>query len=468
MTRLLLVVVVAAVLACAGMATGETTWFVADDGGKIRSSEVTADGTGSVVPEEEWNVTFGGTGWDVVYSGRQISDGGYILTGGTCSYGAGDDDAWLVKTDSDGNEIWNKTFGGTKGDGAHSVQQTSDGGYIIAGYTTSYSVGSADFWLVKIDCNRNEQWNKTFGGTDWDWACTVQHTSDGGYILEGYTESYGAGSWDFWLVKTDSNGNEMWNKTFGGTGEDRKSCARQTTDDGYIIAGYTESYGAGQGDFWLVKTDSNGNEQWNKTFGGIGWDVANSVQQTSDGGYIIAGWTNSYGAGHCDIWLVKTDSNGNEMWNKTFGGTNGDEADSVQQTSDGGYIIAGYLWPHGAVVKTDSDGNEMWNKTFGNYANRDHILSVQQTADGDYILAGCRGLLIASFYDARLIKLGVDTLRGDLNGDDALTSADAAIALEIAVGSRPFDDAADVSRDGKVTSLDALMILQAAAGAIVL
>jgi hypothetical protein len=465
MTCLLLVAAaLVAVLAVAG-----AEWDVADDGWKVLSDGMTVDVTGGAVPEEKWNVTFGGTDWDVAYSVQQTLDGGYILAGGTCSYSAGEDDAWLVKTDSDGNEIWNKTFGGTMcdgvGDGAHSVQQTLDGGYIFAGYTMSYGTGSADFWLVKTDSDGNEIWNKTFGGTDWDWASTVQQTSDGGYVLEGYTESYGAGSWDFWLVKTDSNGNEQWNKTFGGTGEDRKSCAQQTTDDGYIIAGYTESYGVGQGDFWLVKTDSNGNEQWNKTFGGTGWDVANSVQQTSDGGYILAGWTCSYGAGHDDAWLVKTDSNGNEMWNKTFGGSQGDGAHSVQQTSDSGYIIAGYLRSHGAVVKTDSDGKEMWNKTFGNYANRDHILSVQQTADGDYILAGCRGLNIASFYDARLIKLGVDTPRGDLNHDNQITPADAAIALRIAA-TGAHDDAADVSRDGRVTSLDALMIMQAAGGRI--
>ena len=150
-----------------------------------------------------------------------------------------------------------------------------------------------------------EEWNKTFGGTDDDWAWSVQQTSDGGYIIAGTTESYGAGYGDFWLVKTDSEGNEEWNKTFGGTYSDGARSVQQTSDGGYILAGDTFSYGAGYSDFWLVKTDSEGNKEWSKTFGGNAWDGARSVQQTSDGGYIIAGYTGSYGAGGDDFWLVK-------------------------------------------------------------------------------------------------------------------------------------------------------------------
>ena len=310
-------------------------------------------------------------------------------------------------------------------------------------------------------------WNKTFGGTKGDYAYSVQQTLDGGYIIGGYTESYGTGSGDVWLVKTDSHGNEMWNQTFGGADQNRRSCVQQTTDGGYIIAGYTESYGAGQGDAWLVKTGSNGNEMWNKTFGGTKVDGGRSVQQTTDGGYTIAGYF-AGDVGHWDFWLVKTDSNGNKRWDRIFGGAGYDVAQSVQQTTDGGYIIAGcidgYPEPRGAVVKIDSSGNEMWNGTFGSECTK----SVQQTKDGGYIIAGYRSSrIIASYYDVWLIKLGADTTRGDLNSDGILTSADAAIALRLTTGSRLCDPAtfaaADVSGDGRVTSLDALMILQAAA-----
>ena len=238
-------------------------------------------------------------------------------------------------------EAWNKTFGGTDLDGASSVQQTSDGGYILAGYTYSYGAGSSDFWLVKTYSDGSKQWDKTFGGTDYDCIFSVQQTSDGGYILAGVTESYGAGNGDLWLVKTDSEGNKQWNRTFGGTDHDWAESVQQTSDGGYILAGVTESYGDGRTDFWLVKTDSKGNKEWDMTFGGTDYDSASSVQQTFDGGYILVGETMSYDAGRTDFWLVKTDSKGNKEWNRTFGGVNKDGGHSVQQTSDGGYILAG-------------------------------------------------------------------------------------------------------------------------------
>jgi len=202
---------------------------------------------------------------------------------------------------------WNRTYGGTDDDQAFSVRQTSDGGYIIAGLTYSFGAGSCDAWLVKTDTSGNMVWNKAYGGTSWDDAKSVVQTSDGGYIIAGYTYSFGAGGGDFWLVKTDSNGEMVWNKTYGGTDDDYAYSVQQTIDAGYIIAGLTESFGAGWEDFWLVKTDSNGEMVWNKTYGGTGNDWAFSVQQTSDGGYVIAGLTGSVVAVtyQQDFWLIK-------------------------------------------------------------------------------------------------------------------------------------------------------------------
>ena len=357
------------------------------------------------VPEEEWNKTFGGTDNDVAYSVQQTSDGGYILAGGTESYGAGSEDFWLVKTDSNGKEQWSKTFGGTDDDCAYSAQQTADGGYILVGSTESYGAGGADFWLVKTDSNGKEQWGKTFGGTDDDCAYSVQQIADGGYILAGRTESYRAGFYDSWMVKTDSDGNKVWDKTF----DDEAYSVQQTVDGGYILAGNTKLHGAGY-DFWLVKTDSDGNKEWDKTFGGTFCEWALSVQQTADGGYILAGDTESYGAGEYDFWLVKTDSVGNEEWNRSFGGTDYDWARSVQQTADGGYILAGSTYSYGAgdcdfwLVKTDSVGNEEWNKTFGG-TGWDWASSVQQTADGGYILVGYTYSYGAGSADGWLIKV---------------------------------------------------------------
>jgi hypothetical protein len=204
-----------------------------------------------------------------------------------------------------------KTYGGTGYEGAYSVQRTSDGGYIVAGYTESFGAGSADIFLIKTDANWNISWAKTYGGTYWDVARSVQQTSDGGYIVAGWTRSFGAGYYDIFLIKTDANGNIIWAKAYGGTNNDTAYSVQQTSDGGYIVAGRTGSFGAGGLDIFLIKTDANGNIQWAKTYGGTDWDEAFSVQQTSDGGYIVAGTTWSFGAGWFDIFLIKTDANGN-------------------------------------------------------------------------------------------------------------------------------------------------------------
>ena len=360
-------------------------------------------------PEEEWNRTYGGTGVDAAYSVQQTSDGGYIIAGETRSYGAGKSDIWLVKTDSSGNEQWNRTFGGTGRDWANSVQQTADGGYIIAGG------GGEDIWLVKTDSSGNEQWNRTFGGTGFDNANSIQQTADGGYIIAG------VGGEDIWLVKTDSSGNEQWNRTFGGTAWDEAYSVQQTADGGYILAGCTDSHSVDFRDIWLVKTDSSGNEQWNRTFGKAAFDEAYLVHQTSDGGYTIAGISGA-GVGY---WLVKTDSNGNEQWNKTFGGT--DYSHAVQQTSDDGYIIAGEARLYDAdwhndfwLVKTDSNGNEQWNKTFEG-TGVGVAYSVQQTSDGGYIIAGTS--YGAGKPDFWLIKIE----RGPIESDGEITTPEGPI-----------------------------------------
>jgi hypothetical protein len=335
--------------------------------------------------------TFGGSESDYGRSVEQTTDGGYIITGFTESFGNGLIDVWLIKTDSQGNEEWNQTFGGSESDYGNSVQQTTDGGYIITG--TLESDGIVNVYLIKTDSDGNEEWNQTFGGNSNDLGRSVQQTSDGGYVITGGTSSFGNGDRDTWLIKTDSNGNEEWNQTFGGSGRDEGRSVEQTTDGGFIITGRTESFGNGGYDVWLIKTDSNGDEVWNQTFGGSEDDYGLSVEQTTDGGYIITGHTDSFGNGSSDVWLIKTDSNGNEEWNQTFGGSSGDYGYSVEQTTDGGFIITGGTGSFGNgyydvwLIKTDFQGNEEWNQIFGG-SESDYGYSVEQTTDGGYIITG--------------------------------------------------------------------------------
>ena len=311
-----------------------------------------------------WEQTFGGTNRDVGESVQQTSDGGYIITGWTNSFG-NSVDVYLVKTDGNGNELWSQTLGGTGGDYGYSVQQTSDGGYIITGYTIHLTNGFG-VSLIKTDGSGNELWTKIFGGTDVDKGFSVQQTIDGGYIINGVTKSFGNGYEDVYLIKTDGSGNEQWTKTFGGTGYDVGESVQQTQDGGYIITGWTESFGSGGiDDIYLIKTDGSGNELWSQTLGGTGYDMGYSVQQTSDGGYIITGSTSSFGNSY-DLYLIKTNGNGIEEWSQTFGGIDDNETGwSVQQTSDGGYIITGETLSFGNgngeediyLVKTDDQGN---------------------------------------------------------------------------------------------------------------
>jgi hypothetical protein len=354
-----------------------------------------------------WVKTFGGIDDDWGYSVQQTNDGGYIIAGETNSFDAGEYDVWLIKTDTNGDMVWDRTFGGTEYNDGYSVQQTIDGGYIITGTIYSFGASSIDVWLIKTDSDGYEEWNRSFGGTKGDMGFSVQQTNDGGYIITGTTGSFSAGDGDVWLIKTDSNGYEEWNRSFGGTNYEIGYCVRQTIDGGYIITGDTYSFGAG--DVWLIKTDVNGSKVWDKTFGGTNSDEGISVQQTNDGGYIITGYSNSFGAGAGDIWLIKTDGDGNKVWDKTFGGTEKDWGNSVQQTNDGGYIITGYSNSFGAgagdiwLIKTDGDGNKVWDKTFGG-TEKDWGNSVQQTIDGGYIITGETESFGTGGWDVWLIK----------------------------------------------------------------
>lgn len=340
-------------------------------------------------------VTWRRTIYDYASSVQQTADSGYIITGyenvWDSEFRVYDAQLLLTKLNKDGYWIWQKSIGGSNGDYGNHVQQTNDGGYIVAGHTASNSQGYADAWLVKTDAEGNETWSKTFGGAGWDYADFVLQDDDGGYVVAGRTASFGAGGSDAWLIKTDENGNEIWNKTYGGRDSDYAAVVRKTGDGGYIFAGSTRSFGAGRWDIWVVRTDAGGNEIWNETYGGEEWDIATCLQATTDGGYVVAGQTESAGAGDFDIILVKIDADGFQDWSRTFGGRDSDEAYAVHEVSDGGFIIGGNTeslqldsaepW----LIRTDADGQELWHLILEQYWN-ERLLEMQPALEGGYIM----------------------------------------------------------------------------------
>ncbi len=346
----------------------------------------------------ELNKTFGGTLDDEGHFIQQTSDGGYIFTGRTSSNGANNYDLFLTKTDPDGNIIWDKTFGGLKDDEGYSVEQTADGGYILIGKTKSSGSGMYDVLVIKVDQNGNMIWDKIFGGPLDDEGYSVRQTSDSGYILVGKTKSSGSGMYDVLVLKVDQNGNMVWDKAFGGPLDDMGDSVLQTSDGGYIIAGTTSSFGAGEADAWLIKTDQDGNKIWDNTFGGPKselnpWSSGWYVRENDNGEFLLVGSTNSIGSGGYDAWFIKTDPNGNPIIDKAFGGPLDDEGDSIIQTGASEYVLLGSTSSQGSggydawLIKIDRNGNKIWDQTFGGKVD-DKGYSIQQTSDDGYVFVG--------------------------------------------------------------------------------
>jgi predicted secreted protein len=297
-----------------------------------------------------WINGYGGNNDEEGNSVIQTSDGGFVVCGYTKSFGSGGNDVYMIKVDSSGNFLWNRFFGGTSDEEAYSMVQTDDGGFVLAGATSSFGAGSRDIWLIKTDANGNQQWTKTIGGLSSDGARSISKTNDGGFIITGWTYSYGPGSLgNLWLVKTDSSGNMQWNKFFGGSDVDRGLSVKQLNNGEYILTGYTASFGAGLDDMYFIKTDDVGNLISQNTFGGSGRDYGNCIIHSSDNGFVIAGYTLSFGAGGDDVFIVKTDSSGlNVQWTKVLGGAYSDVANYLIETSDGGYVTVGHTLSFGA------------------------------------------------------------------------------------------------------------------------
>lgn len=433
------------------------------------------------VPAIEWKVCLGGTGiegatFNFALPVLQTSDGGYIAAGNARTnngYVQGIHsislDMWVVKTDSQGNFQWQKCLGSQGGESAASIEQTTDGGYIVAGYTSVSGGdvvghhGSGDMWIVKLDSLGNLVWQQCIGGTGGEIAHSIKQTTDGGYIVAG-TADFNQGmvsghhapsqTTDMWVVKLDSLGVLVWQKCLGGSGADVAYSIAQTNDGGYIVAGTTETknngdvtgnhtyYDVGSAsykasvDYWVVKLDSSGFLEWQKCLGGTGEDVAFSIQPTAEGGYIVAGRTASTNGdvsiaiGSRDAWIVKLNGTGDIEWEKSYGGTNNEIANFIRQTTDGGYIVAATTLSNNGditeskgqsdywIFKLDSLGVLQWQKSLGG-STVDIAYGVDLTADGGYIVSGTtksqngdvEGLHFNDdATDFWLVKFGPDTL----------------------------------------------------------
>jgi hypothetical protein len=364
-------------------------------------------------PDTSWTKTFGGGNDDNGRWVQETDDGGYIITGITASSGAGQNDAWLIKTDASGNLSWSRTYGGSNQDYGFTVQQGAVGKYIIGGQTSSFGAGGTDAWLITTDSQGNIDRTNTYGTSMYELGYSAMQTMDGGYIICSQTLARGAGQIDVWLIKTDSLGDTVWTKTYGGSDYDWGRFAQQTRDSGYVILGQTQSFGAGNVDAYVIKTDAQGDTLWTKTYGGMAREYTYSMQQTTDDGYILVVTSTLFSAGGYDAWLIKTDTSGDTLWSKAYGGSEQEEGYSVRQTSDGGYIIAGYTASFGNggfdvfVVRTNNFGDTLWTKTMGG-AGDDIGYCIQETRDGGYIIVGITDSYGAGEDDLWLIKLEPD------------------------------------------------------------
>ena len=289
--------------------------------------------------------------------------------------------------------VWEKTYGGLRVDRGTHVALTSDGGFAVTGLTASSDHGSNDIWLFKTDAAGNLQWEKTYGGSTSEWGRTVAETPDGGFIVAGSTSSFGAGGWDAWLIRTDAVGDTLWTRCYGGPANDFARALACCTDGGWIMTGHTSSYGAGRSDMWIIRMDSLGTILWSKTYGWSQGDEAYGVQQTADGGFIITGHIRPDGESESGVCLVKLDQLGDVAWEKSnYGGAYFDSGNCVQQTTDGGYVLTGMEENSDytrdlIIVRTDASGDQIWkNKMGGSYDESGNF--VQQTPDGGFIVAG--------------------------------------------------------------------------------
>ncbi len=333
----------------------------------------------------------------------QTKDGGFVIVGyGTYRDSSG---VYVLKLDLNLNKVWAKIIGIGEG---NSVIQDGSGNYIIAGATNAYGVDSNDVYVVKLDPLGNIIWTRTIGGNRNEYGNSITMAKNGGYTITGYTNSFGAGSNDVYLIKLDTAGNFKWAKTFGGAGDDKGNSVYATKDGGFVIAGNTNSFGAGNYDVYTLKTDSLGNLQWSGTIGGTQEDDGNSIIQTEDGGYAIAGQTSSYGSTGTNAYVMKLDSSRNLKWAKAIG-AGFESANGISQASNGMLGVVGYSYDYGSgatgsvyVLQLDNNGTLENSRAEGDWGSFGY--GITATTDNGFATVGQGGLNGTNYYGALVFK----------------------------------------------------------------
>jgi len=363
---------------------------------------------GSVSAQQRWERTWGGGGDDFAESVQQTTDGSFIIVGESNSIGY-HCCVYLIKADAHGDTLWSRFYGGSQTYDGRCVRQTYEGGFIIAGGTWVSNRRSYDVLLIKTNSQGDTLWTKTYGDTGMDYGWSVQQSRDSGYVIVGETSSRGAGRGDVFLIKTDWRGDTLWTRAYGGAMQDRGFSVWQTWDGGYILVGDTRSFGDTLGDVYVIRTNPQGDTLWTKQLGGNRPDGATSIQQTRDGGYILTGGTESFAKWRDAVYLVKLDSLGNVLWQRTYDGYDSERGSSVRQTADDGYIIAGSTSSYGAgmfdiyLLRTDSLGDTTWTRTYGG-DYEDEGTSVSLAGDGGYIISGVTNSFGAGGFDFYVVK----------------------------------------------------------------
>jgi hypothetical protein len=368
-----------------------------------------AAGIVSAQPDSLWCHLYGATGDEYLTSVMSTADGGYILGGSTNSYGAGAYDFWMLKTAANGDTEWCRTYGGPLNDYGGNVGRTSDGGYFMTGYSSSFGAGDRDYRLIKTTANGDTLWTRTFGGTGTENVYWGLETADSGFILAGESNSLGS-HFRVWVVKVGADGDTMWSRTLSGQVDAGATYVAPTADGAFVVTGVIRPLGGGNGDFLLVKIAANGDSLWSHRYGTSVDEIPWCVRQTLDGGYVMVG-ASTRSNGFTDVLLVKTNADGDSLWSLTYGEqVLNEKGFSVLQASDSGYVIAGESGEENGgvlLVRTDSRGTVLWSRAFGGAAEEIGY-DIQATADGGYVIAGGTYSYGAGGADAWLVKTGAD------------------------------------------------------------